>query len=57
MQSTHSDLQLWCLFYLEMIRPPWGVKLLIFPYPSVKTFVLGAQETQVSSSTHNICFG
>ena len=37
------------------------VKLLIFSYPSVLTFVLGAQKNRlietVLLSTHNICFG
>ena len=32
------------------------VKLLIFSYPSVLTFVLGAQKNCLIESTHNICF-
>ena len=35
--------------------------MLIFPYPSVLTYVLGAQKNRlietVLLSTHNICFG
>ena len=38
-----------------------GIKLLIFSYPSIETFVLGAQKDRlietVLLSTHNICFG
>ena len=38
-----------------------SVKLLIFPYPSVLTYVLGAQKNRLIEtvlwSTHNICFG
>ena len=38
-----------------------SVKLLIFSYPSVLTYVLDAQKNRVIEtvllSTHNICFG
>ena len=38
-----------------------SVKLSIFSYPSVVTYVLGAQKSRlietVLLSTHNICFG
>ena len=38
-----------------------GVKLLIFAYPSVYTFVLGAQKNRLNEtvllSTQNTCFG
>ena len=40
---------------------PGHTRLLIFPYPSILTYVLGAQKNRlietVLSSTHNICFG
>ena len=38
-----------------------NIKLCLFSYPSVKTYVLGAQKNRlietVLLSTHNICFG
>ena len=38
-----------------------SLKLLLLSYPSVKTYVLGAQKNRlietVLLSTHNICFG
>ena len=39
----------------------FSVKMLVFSYPSVLTYVLGAQKNRlietVLLSTHNICFG
>ena len=39
----------------------FSVKLQIFSYPSVLSFVLGAQKNHLTEtvllSTHNICFG
>ena len=47
-----------CLFNLTIF---FSVKLLLFSYPSVLTYVLGAQKIRlieaVLLSTHNICFG
>ena len=38
-----------------------SIKLLLFSYPSVLTYVLGAQKNRLTEtvllSTHNICFG
>ena len=39
----------------------FSIKLSIFSYPSVLTYVLGAQKNRLNEtvllSTHNICFG
>ena len=56
------------LLYLHFYNKPTGldkhflrIKLLKFSYPSVLTFVLGAQKNRlietVLLSTYNICFG
>ena len=42
-------------------RDNFSVKLLIFSYPSILTYALGAQKNRLNEtvllSTHNICFG
>ena len=47
--------------YVAGLHKKICVKLLIFSYPSVVTYVLGAQKNRLIErillSTHNICFG
>ena len=46
---------------LVLMKKIFGYKLSIFSYPSVLTYVLGAQKNHlfetVLLSTHHICFG
>ena len=51
-----------CRFLVAQVKIKFlSVKLLTFSYPSVITYVLGAQKTRlietVLLSTHNKCFG
>ena len=65
-QTAPLDLGLYCLQYslyknTGLDKQNFSVKLLIISYPSVLTYVLGAQKNHpiemVLLSTHNICFG
>ena len=55
----------WTVLYMYMHRSSlanfFSVKLSLFSYPEIQTYVLGAQKNRlietVLLSTHNICFG
>ena len=66
----HTEVVLWSVWpvlptiykhnYIGLDTQNFCVKLLIFSYPSVLKYVLGAQKNLIETvllSTHNICFG
>ena len=59
--SISTNTHRFIYFYLLLDKQILNVKLYIFSYPSVITYVLGAQKNHLNEmvllSTYNICFG